>query len=213
MNKLVLYGAGVLGRELIYLIECINRNHPTWDVQGFVVDDKYYQPGQFVEGSPVLGTENWLLSKKDEVYCICAVGEPEPRERIQSRLMGKGVRFATLIAPGVEIPSTSSVGQGAIIQSQTIISVNVHIGDGVLLNFDNFLGHDVQVDDYACIMGRCSLNGYVHVGRRVFMGGAAYIVPHVEIGQDAVVAAGSVVFNQVKEGTHVLGNPARRINL
>lgn len=213
MKKLVLYGAGGLGRELAYLTERINRQSATWELLGFVVDAEYYTPGVVVDGYPILGDESWLLAHKEEVFCVCAIGQPDARARIQTELTEQGVEFATLLAPDVEIPPTSRVGKGVIIQSQTLVSVGVSIGDGVLLNGSCFLGHDVCIDEFVCIMSKCSLNSFVHVGRGVYMGGAAYIVPHVDIGDGATVAAGSVVFHRIKPGTHVLGNPARRINL
>lgn len=49
----------------------------------------------------------------------------------------------------------------------------------------------------------------VTIGREVWIGGAAIILPGVTIGDGAIVGAGSVVTRDVAGGTSVVGNPAR----
>lgn len=46
------------------------------------------------------------------------------------------------------------------------------------------------------------------IGDNVFLGNNVTILKGVTIGNNAVVAAGSVVFDDVKENTIVRGNPA-----
>lgn len=213
MKKLVLYGAGGLGRETAFLIERINRAAPTYDLLGFVVGNEYYHEGSVVNGYPVIGDESWLLDHKEEVVCTCSIGEPKSREMVQTRLAAQGVIFETLVSPDIEVHPTVKLGQGTILCRGVRMTVNITIGDGVLINENVGIGHDVVIEDYACLMGGCALTGHVHIGKRVFMGGKAYLVPNISVGDDAVIAAGSVVFRKVKAGTRVLGNPARRIEL
>ena len=49
----------------------------------------------------------------------------------------------------------------------------------------------------------------VRIGRNVWIGGGAIIVPGVTIGDDAIVGAGAVVTRDVRAGGTVTGNPAR----
>ncbi|MDE7180959.1 MAG: sugar O-acetyltransferase [Muribaculaceae bacterium] len=49
----------------------------------------------------------------------------------------------------------------------------------------------------------------VTIGNNVWIGGSVTIVPGVTIGDDCVIAAGSVVTKDVEPGTLVAGNPAR----
>jgi len=49
----------------------------------------------------------------------------------------------------------------------------------------------------------------VHIGRNVWIGGGAIIVPGITLGDNAVVGAGSVVTHDVPPGAAVAGNPAR----
>mgnify|MGYP001817547322 CR=1 FL=1 len=49
----------------------------------------------------------------------------------------------------------------------------------------------------------------ITIGRNVWIGGGALILPGVTIGDDAIVGAGAVVTRDVAAGTTVAGNPAR----
>jgi maltose O-acetyltransferase len=51
----------------------------------------------------------------------------------------------------------------------------------------------------------------VRIGRNVWIGGGAIILPGVTIGDDAVVGAGSIVTRDVAAGATFAGNPARAI--
>ena len=49
----------------------------------------------------------------------------------------------------------------------------------------------------------------VTIGRNVWIGGGALIMPGVVVGDNAVIGAGSVVTRDVAAGMIVMGNPAR----
>jgi maltose O-acetyltransferase len=49
----------------------------------------------------------------------------------------------------------------------------------------------------------------ITIGRNVWIGGGAIILPGVTIGDDALLGAGSVVTRDVPAGATVVGNPAR----
>lgn len=51
----------------------------------------------------------------------------------------------------------------------------------------------------------------VTIGKDVWIGGAAIILPGVTIGDGAIVGAGSVVTKDLAPGARVVGNPAREI--
>ena len=67
------------------------------------------------------------------------------------------------------------------------------------------LGHDPNAADFAL------KGGDVRIGDRVWIGFRAIILPGVEIGEAAVVAAGAVVSRDVPPFAIVAGSPARVI--
>jgi maltose O-acetyltransferase len=52
----------------------------------------------------------------------------------------------------------------------------------------------------------------VMIGRNVWIGGGAILLPGITVGDDAVIGAGSVVTRDVTSGATVAGNPARSLH-
>ena len=51
----------------------------------------------------------------------------------------------------------------------------------------------------------------IRIGRNVWIGGGALLLPGVTVGDDAIIGAGSVVTRDVPAGATVVGNPARML--
>jgi maltose O-acetyltransferase len=49
----------------------------------------------------------------------------------------------------------------------------------------------------------------IRIGQRCFIGGSSMIMPGVTVGDESIVAAGAVVFDDVPPRSIVAGNPAR----
>ncbi|GLS44553.1 maltose O-acetyltransferase [Methylobacterium brachythecii] len=106
-----------------------------------------------------------------------------------------------------------SIGDGAFMNFNCVILdvCSVTIGDGTQI------GPAVQI--YAADHPRdpeprregLEFGRPVVIGRNVWIGGGAIIVPGVTVGDDAVIGAGSVVTRDVLPGATVAGNPARPI--
>ncbi|HHT25385.1 MAG TPA: hypothetical protein GXZ76_07755 [Clostridiaceae bacterium] len=211
VKKIVLIGAGGFGREVAHMIESINKREKKYELLGFLDDGKQFNHKTFINGYPWLGDRNWILNHKDDVVCTCTVGEASIKAEIQRTLTQQGVQFETIIAPSVGISGCAQIGNGCVLYWNVGISVNCTIGDGVLLNDGVVLGHDVVLGEFTTIMPGTRISGECTIGKEVNIGGAAFIVPGKKVGDGARIAAGSIVFTNVKAGTTVLGNPAKRM--
>ena len=211
MKKIVLIGAGEFGREVATIIEGINSYKPTYELLGFLDDGPQFCEGTMINGYPWLGNQDWIVEHKDEVVCTCTVGNSRIKAKIQNELTEMGVRFETLIAYGSYAGSYTEIGPGCVIYGGVSISCNCKIGAGVLLNQMVNIGHDVEIGDYTTIMPGTAISGDCRIGSQVNIGGHVFVIPGKKVGDNATLAAGSIVFSNVKAGTTVLGNPAKRM--
>lgn len=51
----------------------------------------------------------------------------------------------------------------------------------------------------------------VRIGKNVWIGGAAILLPSITVGDNAIIGAGSVVTRDVPDGATIVGNPARQV--
>ncbi|MHB9998147.1 heptaprenylglyceryl phosphate O-acetyltransferase [Bacillus spizizenii] len=100
--------------------------------------------------------------------------------------VGKQTSFALMVMPDIMFPEKISVG------TNTIIGYNTTI-----------LAHEYLIQEYRI--------GKVLIGDEVMIGANTTILPGVEIGDGAVVSAGTLVHKDVPAGAFVGGNPMRII--
>jgi maltose O-acetyltransferase len=125
----------------------------------------------------------------------------------------------------------AAVGEGAIIRPPFLVDYgfNITVGRGVFINFNCVILDVVQVviGDFSQIGPGVQIMTADHprdpaerargaefgrpisIGKNVWIGGGAQILPGVTIGDDALLGAGSVVTRDVPAGATVVGNPAR----
>ncbi len=123
-----------------------------------------------------------------------------------------------------------AIGLGSVLRPPFYCDygTNIRIGSGVFANFGCVFLDVVGID----IGDQCQIGSYVQIltadhprdpalraeglecgrpirlGRNVWVGSGAIILPGVTIGDDAIIGAGSVVTRDVPPGATAAGNPA-----
>lgn len=209
MKNIVIIGAGGFGREVAWLIERINKVTPTWVIQGFI-DDNEKLWGTYEDDYKVLGGCDYLRNC-GEIFAVCAVGSAKIREKIVKKLQNCNVKFATLIDPSVIVSDRVKIGVGTIICAGTIVTVDVKIGNHVIINLDCTIGHDDVIEDFVTIYPSANVSGNVVIGNTTELGTGMQIIQGKKITENTIIGAGAVVVKDcVEKGTYV-GNPAKKI--
>ena len=206
-EKMVILGAGGMGRELLFFVS----ESSSYNILGFI-DNDHKVHGKMINGFPVLGDDSWLLKYPDEISCVIAVGDPKIRKQVFEKFYIKeNIVFPNIIANGVKYSDTVKMGQGCIIGPFSLLSVDILIGDFVLLNNYCQIAHDVRIDDFVTLYGNASVSGSVVIGESAEIGAGTRIIQGISIGEYSKVGIGSVVINDVPPNCTVFGNPAKRI--
>lgn len=210
MKDLYIVGAGGCGREVLHIIKDIHRiQGPRWNIKGFLDDTEDPLKGKECDYG-VVGTIQDYQPKENEVL-VMAIASPQAKQKLVPMLLERGAVFETVVHPYADLGEFNTIGDGVVIYGGFSMSVNVTIGNYVTM-LSSWLGHDVQIGDYATVSGMCHILGNVQIGSGVFMGSNAVVAPHANIEDDAYVGIGSVVLRRVKKGKRVFGNPAREMD-
>ena len=106
---------------------------------------------------------------------------------------------------------------------------HVHLGKGVYANFGLTLVDDghIYIGDHVMIAPHVTLstaghpvlpslreeqyqyNIAIHIGRNVWIGAGAVILPGITIGENSVIGAGSIVTHDIPANVVAVGNPCR----
>ena len=211
MKDIAIFGAGGFGREVITVINDINKVEKLWNIVGFFDDG--CKKGEIINGVPVLGTTQDLNSWNKEISVVVAIGNPIVKKKIINNINNRYVDYPTIIHPTVLIgdPSYVKIGKGCIICANNIITTNIKIGDFVILNLACTVGHDTIIGNYAAFMPACNISGEVKINDCVYCGTGVKIINQIEIGENSIIGAGSVVVKDIPDGVVAYGNPCKVI--
>lgn len=213
--KIAIYGASGFGREVAWLIKDCIKAGDAYEIIGFIDDDpvKY---GQLLNGIVVKGLEDAGVDAT-QAAVVSGIGDPRVREVTIKKAESAGFSFKSIIHPRVEKSVWIEFGEGTVICAGCILTTNIRLGKHVQINLDCTIGHDVVMGDYTTLAPGVHVSGWVHFGKRVYVGTGAVLINGTEekplkIGDDAVIGAGAVVTKSIPQGETWGGVPARPLH-
>lgn len=211
MKDIAIYGAGGFGREVLTLIQDINRIKPTWNVIGYFDDG--YEIGHEVHGLMVLGGVKELNNWKTPLSVTIAIGTPRIKRSILDNIKNSLIEYPTLIHPSVIIGDNDyvKIGKGCIFCAYSVITCDIEVGDFVILNLACTLGHDTVIKDYCAFMPTCNISGECAIEEGVYCGTGVKIINRISIGEGTIIGAGAVVSKSLPRKCTAVGIPAKPI--
>lgn len=209
MKDLVIIGAGDFGREMADVVERINEAaaDPVWNLMGFIDDNPDIQ-GQTIDGYKVIGNIDYLNALINEIYAICSLGVARTRKKVIEKITNPNIKYATLIDPDARIYRDGTVGAGSIICGGSILAINTHVGDHVIVNLNCTLGHDDIVEKYCVVNPGVNVSGKVIVKECSNLGTGAKVLQGLVIGTDSTLGAGGVAIKDIPDHCTAVGMPA-----
>ena len=203
MKNIVIIGAGDLGKEIVWLIEDINRIKPTYLILGFLDDDMTKRKKTFY-GYDVLGSIGELeqLGEKKSFSAVIAIQDGSVRRRIVEEHLAF-IKWESIIHPTAMIASTSSVGIGSIVFPQVTVSVDTKLGAFNLLYIHATVCNDCRLGDWVSVMSGASVSEHAVVGEESFLAAGSCIYPHRRIGRKTKVAVEAVASRDYGDGAEI----------
>lgn len=209
MNNIAIYGGGGFGREVKLLIDQINKSENKFNFIGFYDDE--ITKGTVLDGFNFLGGIDEVNMISDNICLVLAIADPLMKEKIINLITNTRISFPTLIHPSCIIGDNNKIGVGSIICASTIITVNVQIGDHVILNLACTVGHDTTIATYCSFMPCVNISGNVVIENLVYCGTGVKIINNLKIGERTIIGAGSLVNKSLPPSCTAVGCPAKPI--
>lgn len=146
-----------------------------------------------------------VVIKKD---FILGLGGVLNRYNLFKKFTDLGFNPNSIIAKNAQVSSSALLSEGLNIMSFVFIGPNSKIGKGSLINVQAAVHHDVEIGCFVEVSPGAKILGNSRIGAFSSVGTNATILPKIKIGENVIIAAGSVVTKDVPDNCMVAGIPA-----
>lgn len=189
--KILLIGGGSHCKSVIDVIE----QEDKLDIGGII--DVQEKIGEKLLGYPIIGTDDDLLSLKDDFdvfhMSMGKIGASEKRNYLFNFLTGKGFDFPIIISPSAYVSKHAFINQGTVIMHHAVVNADAHIGRNCIINTKVLIEHDAIIGDHCHIATGAIINGGVQVGSESFIGSGAVSKQFSIIPFGSFIKANSII--------------------
>ena len=208
MKNLIIIAAGGMGRTMYDLVRESVGYGEDFEIKGFI-DDNINALDGFVGYPPIVGSISEYQPQEEDVF-VCSIGGPA-RKKCMESIIERGGVFQTIIHKTARIGTNVRIGTGNVIAAYTSIGSEASVGNYNLIQSYTVIGHDVKIGDWNRIDTHVTCVGGTEIKNCADIYTSAVLNHGVVVEDNAHVGALSFVIRRVKEGTTVMGNPAKRL--
>ncbi len=142
------------------------------------------------------------------------IGNPILRKKLYEKFTEIGGEFTSTISTSLIIGNyNNTIEAGCNIMQNVVITNDVTIKKGTIINQITSIGHDVLIGQFCEICPNVSISGNCIIDDFTFIGTGAIILPGIRIGKNVIIGAGTVVTKDIEDNSVAVGSPAKVIKI
>jgi len=209
MSKLVLFGNG-RGADVAFRFITKDTEH---QICAFTVDQKYIA-GETFHGLPLVPFENIEAQYPPEEYRMLILlgyqGMNRLRESKFLQAKAKGYTLESYVASDIFRVEDVQVGENCFILDNQSISLDVTIGNNVVMWSSNHIGDMTHIADHAWVSSHVTIAANVEISERAFLGIGSTISNAVKVAPDTFIGADRLVTSSTEAGgVYIYGHEAK----
>ncbi|WP_165042777.1 acetyltransferase [Dysgonomonas sp. ZJ709] len=207
MKNLIVFGAGDLGKFIVYNIEMFDNEY---NILGFIDEDVNKVGGELC-GLPIFGIGYLQSNKIDNLCIVIAMSSPTAKEAISKKLKPYDVEYPNFISPNSWLSKGVKIGRGVLIYPESSVDFETEIGDFVTINAGCSIGHNVAIGQFATLAPGVNLAGFTKIEEKANLGIGSCSIQKIKIGSCSIVGGQAMLIENVESGRTVVGVPAKII--
>ncbi|WP_271424741.1 hypothetical protein [Aequorivita sinensis] len=168
--------------------------------------------GQKRWGYPIISETDAFLSQDiNDMNFALSMGRNSVRKELFNKIQSRGGNTPILVHPNASVSKVCKLYAGVQIHANATIQPEVIIQQNTIISYGVGITHNVKIDSHCYIAAHSIIGAYTDIEENVTIGmGVTTVSEKVRnIGENAIIGAGSLVLNPVPSNTTVYGSPAR----
>lgn len=138
-----------------------------------------------------------------------AIGDNHIRADVSERLTAAGFELVSLIHPRAIISPSAEIAAGVLVNAGAIVNAGARLERGCIINSGAIVEHGCTVGAYAHLSPAAKLGGSTCIGQKTWICIGATVVDGIHVGNESLLAAGSVLLGDLPDRVMAAGVPAK----